>query len=652
MGRPRSDGSPLLTLAAIVVAVAALHLAKEILLPLALAILISFLLTPVANRLEALRLGRVLSVITIVTVTFGVLGVLSYVVTSQLVDLGSQLPQYKDNLIAKVRQIKPESETFQKLSETLEDVQKTIEEKAPVKPGDDASPSEAGPTGDEPRKTPPSGSTEPTEAPGGRTLLRSRSLWDWSRGFRTGGADASDSEPVQVEVVGTTPSPLQQIANWLGPMLAPIGTAGIAVVLVIFILLNREDQRNRLLRLFGSAHLHATTEALTDVTDRVARYLRMQFLINANYGVAVGLGMWVLGVPNAVLWGVLSFSLRFLPYIGPWLSAVMPIVVSAAVSKDWTQPLLVAGWFTVLELLVNNVAEPLLYGRSTGVSGVGVIVAAVFWTWVWGPIGLVLAMPLTVCVVVMAKYIPGLSFLTVLLGDQPSMPDEERIYQRLLVGDVDEARQLVAAKLATAPLAEAYDRLVIPALALAEKDRHAGLLLEDQQEMVEDAARDLIDEVGQLAEGARLKDASPEVAESPQGPRLQVMCIPLRDEADNLCALLLQQLLEAERVSVRLSALESLTGELVESIEAQKIDAVVISILPPLPTRSSRLVCRRLRDRYPDLPIIVGFWSGKVKTDLEQRLCEGGVEVVHSLADAVERVSAIAARVSVSPGAA
>jgi hypothetical protein len=394
--------------------------------------------------------------------------------------------------------------------------------------------------------------------------------------------------------------------------------------------------------LFGASHLHATTEALTDVTERVSRYLRMQFLINAGYGLSVALGMWLIGVPNAVMWGVLSFALRFLPYIGPWMSAVMPLFVSIGHFEGWRQPLMVVAWFTLLELIVNNVAEPLLYGRSTGVSGVGVIVAAIFWTWIWGAIGLVLAMPLTVCAVVLAKYIPSLRFLTILIGDQSPMTDEERVYQRLLAGDSEEARQLVLARLRVSPLVEVYDQVLIPALNLAEAGRHAGVLHEEQEEAIDETSRELIDELGEVAQADRAIKAAE--TESAHGKEARVMCIPLRDAADEISGLMLKQLLEIEGFEVVMAAAESLTGELVESVQSHKVDIAVISILPPLPPRSSRLLCRRLRAQYPELPIIVGYWGQEPASDLKLRLCGEDGELVSTLGGAVERVRAIAIR--------
>jgi predicted PurR-regulated permease PerM len=632
-----------LTLIAIVVAVAALHIAKEILLPLALAILLSFLLTPLANRLERWGFGRILSVICVVGVTFVVLGLLAWVVTAQLVDLGRQLPTYRAQLVEKVRQLRPESSLLKDVSKTIEEVQEAATEELPDDQGeqadrdddsDDKTASEASAKGP--------AAAEGVTVDGSEALGRPKSTWEsLVRGFRWPDAEAPQ-EPVDVRVVGTPPSPLEQIRDWLGPLVAPLTTAGIAIVLVIFILLSREDQRNRLLQLFGSTHLHATTEALTDVTERVSRYLRMQFLINAGYGLAVGLGLWVIGVPSAVTWGVLSFSLRFLPYIGPWLSAVMPLLVSVASSEGWTQPIIVIAWFTTLELIVNNVAEPLLYGRSTGVSGVGVIVAAVFWTWVWGAVGLMLAMPLTVCIVVMARYIPGLHFLTVLLGDQPAMSLEERVYQRLLAGDIEESRELCAEFLEEASLVDLYDRVLIPALALAEQDRHGGLLHEDQQEVVQETAEELFDELSAAGDSERLPDdeAAAPIDHGVERTPARVLCIPLRDKADEISGRMLEHLLELEGFEVDMAASEALTGELVASIESLKVDVVVISILPPLPPRNSRLLCRRLRDRYPQLPIIVGYWCGDCGHALQRRLCAEDGETATTLAEAIDRVKA------------
>lgn len=649
MARTRSSGSnsPLLTLASLVVAIAALHLAKEILLPLALAIFLSFLLTPLAEKLESWGLGRILSVISVVGVTFVALGMLGWIVTSQLVELGNQLPQWKGEIIEKIEQMRPNSPMLAKIAETYDEVAEKISEPQPE--AKEGQPGEGAPvaTAAAPAKDPSQAETAVADSDKNSLLERLKREFQFPDGDPA--LDGGEKEqPVDVRVVGMPPSPLGQIRDWLGPLVAPLTTAGIAVVLVIFILLKREDQRNRLLQLFGSSNLHATTEALTDVTERVSKYLRMQFLINAGYGISVAVGLSLIGVPSAITWGVLSFSLRFLPYIGPWLSAIMPLIVSIAISDSSMQPLLVAGMFVVLELIVNNVAEPMLYGRSTGVSGVGVIVAAIFWAWIWGPIGLVLAMPLTVCVVVMSKYIPSIHFLSVLLGDQAALAAPERVYQRLLAGDCDEAAETAGETLAGGTLAQAFDDAVIPALIMAESDRHGGRLHDSQAAMVHETARDLIDELEQLADAAdAAKPPSTEqgIASTDVGrPPLRAFCIPLRDQADDIGAAMLATLLAREGIEVELGAVAALTSELVESVGSLQADVVILSIVPPLPPRSSRLLCRKLHDRYPHLPVLIGYWGGGRADEIRRRLADEQSEIVTTLVEATERVKAIATR--------
>jgi methylmalonyl-CoA mutase cobalamin-binding subunit len=329
------------------------------------------------------------------------------------------------------------------------------------------------------------------------------------------------------------------------------------------------------------------------------------------------MGLWLIGVPSAIMWGVLGFTLRFLPYIGPWISALGPILVSVAVTEGWTQPLLVMGMYVVYELLLNNVAEPMLYGSSVGVSSVGVILSAIFWTWLWGPFGLVLAMPMTVCLLVAAHYIPQLRFLNVILADQPPLTPPERIYQRLLAFDYNETLKVARTHLKSSTLASFYDDVLIPALVLAEQDRHAGLLNEDQEEFVQEGAGDLVAELRDAAPVVDEPDADASTIRAPisddplttDAAKARVLCIPLRDEADETAAQMLAQLLAAEGFAVETEAAASLTSELVDRVATTESDLVVISILPPISPRDSRLLWKRLRGRYPDLPIIVGFWN-------------------------------------------
>jgi hypothetical protein len=359
-------------------------------------------------------------------------------------------------------------------------------------------------------------------------------------------------------------------------------------------------------------------------------------------------------VRGAVMWGVLGFALRFLPYVGPWIAAVLPIIVSVATSPGWTQPLVVVGLYIVLELLLNNVAEPLLYGGSTGVSTVGVILAAIFWTWLWGPIGLVLAMPMTVCLVVTARYVPQLRFITVLFADEPTLTPSERLYQRLLAFDYNEPRKVAQNHLKSSTPAGFYDEMLIPALVLAEKDRHAGLLSDDQVEFVHEATVDLVEEVGNMAKERSADDAEAAEQEatqvtSPNEDRFtdaRILCVPLRDQADAAAAQMLAQLLAEDGFHVHTDAPESLSGEVLDRVAKLASDVVVISILPPIAPRDSRLLWKRLRHRYPNLPIIVGYWNAAKSIEpLEPPEGDVQTKITTSLTEAVALVRSAAAQV-------
>ena len=277
-----------------------------------------------------------------------------------------------------------------------------------------------------------------------------------------------------------------------GTLLEVLGTIGIVIVLVVFFLIRREDLRDRFIHLVGKGHVTVTTQMLEDAGARVSRYLSMLFLINVTFGISVGIGLYLIGVPNAILWGILAAALRFIPYIGPWIAAAMPIGLSMAISTGWVAPILTVGLFVVLELFSNNVLEPWLYGKNTGVSAVAVLVAAVFWMWLWGPVGLLLATPLTVCLLVVGKHVPQLSFLDILLGNEPVFEPKKRIYQRLLAGDQEEAAELLEDYLEHKPLAEVYDTVLIPALALAETHWHRGELNEGKHKFIMESLKEMI----------------------------------------------------------------------------------------------------------------------------------------------------------------
>jgi predicted PurR-regulated permease PerM len=648
--------SPLFTLAAIVTTIAALFFAKEILLPLALAILLSFLLTPLANTLERWRVPRVPAAILVVAMSFAVLCALGWVVTIQLIDLSRELPNHRENLFAKVRSIRPDSQAITKLSETVEGLGKELTGGDEPKDEQSQAASQNGRPDSESREQP--NQQESTDDNQPRTALAGDgSPADAVLPLNVAADGEEATQAVELRVVEMPPSPLAQIQSWLGVLAAPLTTIGMVIVMVFFILLDRENQRNRLIQLFGRSNLHRTTEAIHDAGRRIGRYLRMQFLINAGYGLTVALGLWLIGVRGAVMWGVLGFSLRFLPYVGPWIAAILPIVVSVATSPGWTQPLFVVGLYVVLELLLNNVAEPLLYGGSTGVSTVGVILAAIFWTWLWGPIGLVLAMPITVCLVVTARYVPQLRFITVLLADQPMLTPSERLYQRLLAFDYNEPLRIARKHLKSSSLTSFYDDLLIPALVHAENDRHAGVLNDDQEEFVHEAAADLVEDLAEDASKTSELNVQPDASaavkltsnadasQSTSFTQVRILCVPLRDQADAAAGQMLAQLLATDGFQVHVDAAESLSGEVVDHVAKLASELVVISILPPIAPRDSRLLWKRLRYRYPNLPIIVGYWNHAQSTEpLDPPEGDAQTKIATTLAEAVAMVRSTAAQ--------
>lgn len=644
--------SPLFILVAMVTAIAALYVAKAILLPIALAILLCFLLTPLANRLERWRIPRIPAVLFVVLFAFSILGGLGWVVTNQFVELVKILPETETNLVKKIQAIRPESKVLANLTKTLTDLKNVIMHGEITGPEAEPEPNADHEVASDPTKTetnPPNNAaaTEPTAK---ETL----------KGLTNSGAtpkkNVSD-EVVSVKVVEMPPSPFTQAQEWLGPLVAPLVTAGLVVILVLFMLVDRENQRNRLVQLFGRSHMHTTTEAIHDVAGRVGRYLRMLFLVNASYGLSIALGLWLIGVPGAIMWGVLGFALRFVPYLGPWIAATLPIMVSVATTDGWTQPILVVSWYIFIELVSNNIVEPMLYGNSVGISTVGVIISAIFWTWLWGPIGLILSMPMTVCLVVTSHYVPQLRFISVLLSDQPPMSPAERVYQRLLAFDYREPLKLAHKYLKESSLTTYYDEVLLPALVMAEHDRHADLLNDDQAAFLHEAAEDLVEELGQATAAASAKEqkdnkvpaAAGDVADDNVAPDVRVLCIPLRDEADEMTSRMLAQLLQVEGFQVESGTAESLTSEMVDRVTTSDIDIVVISILPPITARDSRLLWKRLRTRYPNLPIVVGCWTALNANEiLAEPVEDSASKVVTKLSDAVAAVRSIAAHVKLA----
>lgn len=597
----------MLTLVGVIVTIAALSLAQDVLIPLALAMLFSFLLAPLVKWLERRHLPRVLAVLVVVSVAAGGIGALGYVVVRQAVDLTANLPQYQDNIVARVRALRGGGEGgLGKMAENIQNLQKEIKEVS-----------------------------EEAEPP-----------------------DPGEEKPVKVAVVAEPASPLDWIAGTLGPLLVPLTTGGIVLILVIFMLLSREDLRDRMIHLLGRGDLNLTTQALQDASSRISRYLLMQLVVNATYGIPVAIGLYFIGVPNAVLWGLLATVLRFIPYVGPIVGAAMPIAVSLAVFQDWTHPGLVVGLFIVLEVWSNNVMEPWLYGSSTGMSSLAVLVAAVFWTWLWGPIGLLLATPLTACLVAFGKHVPQLEFLSVLFGDQPVLEPTERFYQRLLANDQEDAAGLAEKSFDTSgSLVATYDALLVPALQMAEQDHLQGRLDEDRRRTIFDGVRAIAELLAEHAElaaaGASALPATGAQGEAlPEAHGVPVLCLPARDEADEIVGAMLALVLNAQGFEAEAVTVHALVSERIERVAEKGAHAVCISALPPSATVHARYLCKRLRSRYRDLRLFVGLWHSAIGAarGRERIACGSDVAVVTTLTDAVQEMLRSRSLLERSPG--
>jgi hypothetical protein len=436
------------------------------------------------------------------------------------------------------------------------------------------------------------------------------------------------------------------MSDFAGGILKPMATAGIIIVFVIFLLLQREDLRDRFIRLFGSRDVHRTTEAMTDAAQRVSRYLLMQLCINTVYGIAIGIGLSVIGVPHPLLWGLLGAVLRFIPYAGPVLAAGAPIAVALAVDPGWTMPLLAVAVFVILELFINNVLEPWLYGSSTGLSPVAILTAAVFWTTLWGPIGLLLSTPLTVCLVVLGRHVPQLQFLEVLLGSEPVLSAEVKFYQRLLASDPDEAVDVVDEFLDDKPVQELYDKVLIPALAFADQDRLRGVLDRERWSTLAEHVLEIIDDVKSRESGSDATADSAAQAGAPpdadSGPT--ILCIGPRNRLDEAAAVMLADLLEKCGFEAHVLSSTTITGAVLDSVAPNRVAAVCLSYVQPEALHHARRSVRSLRRQLPSsVPIVLGLWNAQPRAEGPRNLREvtSADRLVVSLTGAVRELQDI-----------
>ncbi len=583
--------------------VGALYLGRDILLPFALSVLLSFLLAPLVDILEKSKFGRLPAVLSVVSVAVLSFVTLAFVSANQVYDLAYKLPDYRENILAKARTIQGDGTgVVARLTDSVDEMRASLSESRD----------------DERRSRPPEDIKQPMRGGDRRSYDAKTATF-----VLNGDALQSPEKPLRVEVVqGFSASEIAR--NVLGPLISPLASAAIVIVFLIFILLKREDLRNRFLQLIGGDRLNVTTQALGDAARRINRYLLMQLIINSTYGLVIFVGLLLIGLPNALLWGALAALLRFLPYVGPWMAALMPITISLAVFDTWLQPALVFSLFIVNELVSNNFIEPWLYGSSTGISTIGILVSAVFWTWLWGPLGLVLATPLTVCLTVGGRYVPQLAFLHTMLSDQEMLPPHSRFYQRLLALDADEAMQVVEDYLASSTLVDLYDQVLLPALSLAERDRHQGELDEEKEQFVQLTMREIVEELGErVQKRERGSSADPDRV----GSEEMVLCLPARDDADEIAGLMLVQLLAERGIAARVASSKLLSGEMIEQITVDKSIIVCISALPPFAVTHARYLCRRIRPRFPQLKVVLGLWqTGEMAVKTRERLATTGID--------------------------
>ena len=595
--RFRGEPASLLTfLAAALLAVLViwiLFVGRDLFIPIALAILLSFVLSPSVGFLQSLRLPRAVAVVLVVVLAFGTLFALATVLAQQVTQLAGELPRYHANMRDKIQDVRGATAgegTLERAADMLQDLGNELNEPEPA------------------ARTPIAGPQE----------------------------EAREPPPIPVELREPDGGPLETLTSLISPLVSPLATTGIIIIFVFFILFQREDLRNRLIWLAGAHDIQRTTAALDDAAGRVSRLLMMQVLLNASVGAVTALGLWLIGVPSAVLWGMLSAVLHFVPYVGPVISAVFPLAIAAAVDPGWTLLLWTATFLLVLEFLAGQVIEPMLYGRSTGLSPVAVVVSATFWTWLWGPIGLVLAMPLSICLVVLGRHIEGLRFLEVMFGDRPALSPAEMFYQRMLAGDPSEAIEQAELFLEERSLSAYYEAVAIEGLLLAQQDLARGRLEIDLATRIHDAVCDLVEELSHHEDAepsSSEKDLGPEASSTVEASAKQpladlpvlapeqlrpewstgrpVLCVGIRSALDGAAAAIFAQLLEKHGIGTAVMDPEKVSSAKLSHIDPTEIARVCVCSMDASSPVHVRLAVRRIRRRIPAATILVGLWGAE-----------------------------------------
>ena len=616
-------GTALTTVLLAVVVVVALYFGREVLVPIALAVLMSFVLAPPVRRLQAWYVPRILAVILVVLLAFAAIFSLGGLMVSQVNQLATDLPQYQSTLREKIKSLRGAAAvtgTLERASDVLQDLSKELD-----KPRGNVAP----PT--------------PLAIDG-----------------------SSSGKPIPVEVRQPDPGALQTLVSLISPLIHPLATTGIVIIFVIFILLQRQDLRNRLVRLAGSEDLQRTTAAMDDAGQRLSRLFLTQLALNAGFGLVIGTGLWFIGVPSAPLWGMLAMILRFVPYIGAVISAIFPLVLAAAVGPGWTMVLWTAALFLIVEPIVGHVLDPLLCGHSTGLSPVSVIASATFWTWLWGPIGLVLATPLTICLVVLGRHVDRLKFLDVMFGDQPSLTPPELVYQRMLAGDPVEAAEQAQKFLKERPLVAYYEEVLIGGLKLAHADAKRGLIDDERLQRIRDATAEIVDDLSahedslesiptlvpdddkqaplrHITEAEKLPALSSQELPAQWQTAKPVLCIPGLGQLDEAMALILAQLIERQGIGARPESADALSMSRIFSLDTKDVALVCLCYVANPTSAQIRYAIRRLRRKAPEVFILVSMIGGadNVSGSEEFRACQAD-DVRQSLSETIDRIKNLA----------
>jgi predicted PurR-regulated permease PerM len=599
--------------------IAALYVARDIFVPIALAILLAFVLAPLVRLLRRAGLNRIGAVLISVLLAFVVIVGIGGVLARQVSELAENLPRYQINIRDKVQSIRGAAKgtsAVERVSEVIENLQQEI------------------------RRDPPAGAAPPpaegaTAAPPVATA-------------------PPEPRPIPVEVRPPEPGPLELVRQIVEPLIEPLTTAGIVLVFVIFILLYREDLRDRFIRLVGTTDLHRTTAAMDEAAYRLSRFFLVQLGLNAAFGVLIGVGLWFIGVPNPILWGIIAMLMRFVPYVGSFVAAGFPALLAVAVDPGWAM----LGWtlalFVILEPLMGQVVEPMVYGHSTGVSPIAVIVAATFWLWLWGPIGLILAVPLTVCVVVLGRHVERLEFLDIILGDQPALAPDKSFYQRMLAGDPYEVAEQAHRYLKEHALSSYYDEVALQGLALAQADVAEGRLDAVRLATIRDSVAAVVEDLADT-EDVEPQEAPAELEpEEPQEPSVPaslapeevppgwegepVLVVPAHTPLDEAAALMLAQMLEKHGLGARAAGLDDVTGRGLARLEAGGLKLVCVSYFGAATGLArARYLVRRLKRRFPGARVVACLWGmGDDRNIAEGTLAAGADLVVGTLKEAVE----------------